>query len=293
MHMNSMCIPCILSKEEQQIRSYTDEEAKSAYLHRVLELLYRRGLADSAPCLVEQINETYREFWGREVDYGPQKQVYNRLLLELEPKIEEQIRRSSDSMRECIKYVCAANYIDFSAVADVNQHTLEELMGQAAREQVDEGEYEAFLKDLKQAKTLAYLTDNCGEIVLDKVFIKHIRERFPHIGITAIVRGKPVINDATLEDAEEVGLTELVSCIGSGSGAPGTVVGLLGEEARQVLLGADLVISKGQGNFEGLYGEGLNPYYLFLCKCELFVRRFGLKQFSSVFRKEERIHGCL
>ena len=57
--------------------------------------------------------------------------------------------------------------------------------------------------------------------------------------------------------------------------------------------GADVVISKGQGNFEGLYGEGVNPYYLFLCKCELFVRRFGLKQFSSVFRKEERIHGCL
>lgn len=87
-----------------------------------------------------------------------------------------------------------------------------------------------------------------------------------------------------------MGLTELVPCIGNGNGASGSVIKRFGKEARQLLLDADMVISKGQGNFEGLFGEGLNPYYFFLCKCELFVRRFGLKQYESVFIKEERIH---
>lgn len=63
----------------------------------------------------------------------------------------------------------------------------------------------------------------------------------------------------------------------------------LSQEAKQILTEADVIISKGQGNFESLFGEGLNPYYIFLCKCELFVRRFGLRQYSSVFVKEERI----
>lgn len=132
---------------------------------------------------------------------------------------------------------------------------------------------------------MVYLTDNCGEIVLDKLFIRHIREEFPGLRITAIVRGEDVINDAT----REVRLTDLVPCIGNGNAAPGTVIKRLSEEAREALFSADVIISKGQGNFESLYGEGLNPYYLFLCKCELFVKRFGLAQYESVFAREERI----
>jgi uncharacterized protein with ATP-grasp and redox domains len=92
-----------------------------------------------------------------------------------------------------------------------------------------------------------------------------------------------------MEDAKEVGLTDIVLCIGNGNGAPGTVMENLSEEARQAISEADMVISKGQGNFESLCGEGVNPYYFFLCKCELFVRRFGLKQYESVFMREERI----
>lgn len=84
-------------------------------------------------------------------------------------------------------------------------------------------------------------------------------------------------------------LTDIVPCIGNGNAAPGTVIKRLSEEARKALFSADVIISKGQGNFESLYGEGLNPYYLFLCKCELFVQRFGLARYESVFAREERI----
>lgn len=286
MRANSMCISCILAKQEKQIRQFQDDTKKPEYMHQVLEILYQYGQTKSSPWLAEQIDHVHKMFWGETQDYTAVKQKYNRLLLDWEQEIEKRVQ---NSLKECIKYVCAANYIDFSAVENVNEQTFERLLEKAGHETVPEEEYVKFLEDLEAAEKLVYLTDNCGEIVLDKLFIKCMKNLYPRLQITAIVRGEEVLNDATLADAREVGLTDVVPCIGNGNGAPGTVLDRLSEEARKTLSDADVVISKGQGNFESLFGEGVNPYYLFLCKCELFVRRFGLEQYASVFLKEERM----
>ena len=291
MRANSMCISCILKKQEKLIRDFSDEDKKSQYINRVLEILRKHGQTESSPWLAEKINQLYEECWGEGEDYIDTKQRYNQLLMSKEKEILSCINNSDDCIRECIKYVSAGNYIDFSAVDNVNEHTLDELLQKVNEENISEIEYFNFKRDLEQAKKLVYVTDNCGEILLDKIFIKCIENKYPKLKITVIVRGQNVINDATIEDAKQVGLTDIVTCIGNGNGAPGTVIKLLGEEAKQTLLEADMIISKGQGNFESLFGEGLNPYYIFLCKCELFVRRFGLKQYESVFMKEERIKG--
>lgn len=291
MRANSMCISCILKKQEKLIRDFSDEDKKSQYINRVLEILRKHGQTESSSWLAEKINQLYEECWGEGEDYTVTKQRYNQLLLSKEKEILSCINNSNDCIRECIKYVSAGNYIDFSAVDNVNEHTLDELLQKVNEENISEIEYFNFKRDLEQAKKLVYVTDNCGEILLDKIFIKCIEDQYPKLKITVIVRGQNVINDATIEDAKQVGLTDIVTCIGNGNGAPGTVIKLLSEEAKQALLEADMIISKGQGNFESLFGEGLNPYYIFLCKCELFVRRFGLKQYESVFMKEERIKG--
>ena len=289
MHANSMCISCLIAKQEKEIRQYSDENKKSEYMHQLLEILYKHGQSESAPWISEQINQLYENFWGKVEDYTLLKRKYNTLLLDKESEIEHRIRKSDDPIKTCIKYVCAANYIDFFAVGNVDEQTCEKLLEKAESELIQEEEYLNFRNDLAKAKKLVYLTDNCGEIVLDKLFIRFLKEKYPRLKITAIVRGKNVINDATLEDAEEVGLTDVVPCIGNGNSAPGTVFKKLNEESKKVLLEADLIISKGQGNFESLFGEGINPYYLFLCKCELFVNRFGLQQYGPIFMKEERI----
>ena len=291
MRANSMCISCILGKQEKLIRDFSDEDKKSQYINRVLEILRKHGQTESSPWLAEKINQLYEECWGEGEDYTVTKQRYNQLLLSKEKEILSCINNSNDCIRECIKYVSAGNYIDFSAVDNVNEHTLDELLQKVNEENISEIEYFNFKRDLEQAKKLVYVTDNCGEILLDKIFIKCIEDKYPKLKITVIVRGQNVINDATIEDAKQVGLTDIVTCIGNGNGAPGTVIKLLSEEAKQALFEADMIISKGQGNFESLFAEGLNPYYIFLCKCELFVRRFGLKQYESVFMKEERIKG--
>lgn len=289
MHASSKCMSCIIVRQDKQINQFSDENKKSEYMHQVLEILYQHGQTESSPWIAERINQLYESFWGKSEDYAAVKQKYNKLLLDKENEIEQHICKAADPVRECIKYVCAANYIDFSAVENVNEQTFEKLLEKAGNETVAQEEYLQFRNDLERADKLVYLTDNCGEIVLDKLFISFMKKAYPRLQITAVVRGSSVINDATMEDAAEVGLTDLVPCIGNGNGAPGTVFKRFSEDAKRVLLDADLIISKGQGNFEGLFGEGMNPYYLFLCKCELFVHRFGLKQYESVFIKEERI----
>ena len=118
---------------------------------------------------------------------------------------------------------------------------------------------------------------------------KILKEKYPNLDITVIVRGYPVVNDATMEDAEEIGLTDLVRVIGNGSNVGGTWIPGITSEARDLLYDADLIIAKGQGNFETLNDCGLNIYYLFLCKCDLFQRRFHAENLQGMFLNERRL----
>lgn len=289
MRTNPRCIACITSKQEKLISRFPDTAKKAEYMQRIHSLLDSFAANESTPQLSERINTLYREFWNCCEDYSELKTKYNALLLEKESALESKIRNTADPLKECIKYVCAANYIDFSAVENVSESTFEMLLSRVELEDVPQSEYYHFSRDLASAHRLVYLTDNCGEIVLDKLFIKLIKEACPNLEITVIVRGDDVLNDATMKDAIQVGLTDIALCIGNGNAAPGTVLSRLSKEAKDRLLCADVIISKGQGNFESLYGDGLNPYYKFLCKCEMFIERFSLPKFSSVFIKEERI----
>ncbi len=289
MTANVTCISCIIKKQEQRIRTCTDERKKSAFMHELLKIIYEHGQAESAPWLSMQADGLHRAYFGETVDYRALKRRYNRLMLAQEDALEQKVRASENPLYTCIKYVCAGNYIDFGALDDVNEDVLAQILEKAANEHISGQTYEKFERDLKNAGQLVYAADNCGEIVLDKLFLKLLQERWPKLSVTVLVRGADVLNDATLEDAAEVGLDQVAHCIGNGSAMPGTVLKELSAEAREALLAADVVISKGQGNFESLYDSGLNPYYLFLCKCELFVRRFGLPQYASVFAKEEDI----
>lgn len=293
MHANVSCIACMIGQQEKSIRSFQDERKKSAYIHEVLKILYEEGQTHSCPWLLMRITEIYNRYFEQTVDYSSIKHRYNQYMLTKEQRIEKQIRSSEDRIRTCITYVCAGNYIDFGPSGKIDDSILDRLLEKAGEETVSETELESLKADLAGAKELVYLTDNCGEIVMDKIFIRILKEQYPSLHVTAILRGAPAINDATPADAEEVGLTELADCMGNGAAITGTDLSAISEEARQAIQKADVIISKGQGNFEGLYGEGMNPYFLFLCKCELFVRRFGLKQFSSVFAREDHLMGTV
>lgn len=285
---NSRCIACILSKQERRIRKDSDEQKKKEYIHQVLKILYDCGTKECAPMVEKRIKDIYREYYEEEVDYPALKHKYNQYMLEKEEEIRAQIQKNND-IETCIKYVCAGNYIDFGVANKIDDRLLKQLLDKVNELQISKEEVTHLETELAQAKTLLYITDNCGEIVLDKIFIEELKNKYKNLEITAMVRGGIASNDATMEDAIEVGLPQIVPVIGNGADIMGTVKEQLSEEARRKIEEADIIIAKGMGNFESMYQEGMNPYYLLLCKCELYKETFKVEMFQPIFCKEERL----
>lgn len=290
MKLNPFCMCCALNKQEKKIRHYPDMERKTEYMKKVMALIANTEEKDCAPSLSVDIQKLYSSFWDCPMeDFTEIKREYNQLMLNMEDSLENKIRKSEDPLEKSLLYARIGNYIDFAALSNVDQATVLTLLEEKSTEALDEEEYRNFLRDLSSAKKLVYLTDNCGEVVLDKLAVKILKEKYPDLDITVIVRGYPVVNDATMEDAEEIGLTDLVRVIGNGSNVGGTWIPGITSEARDLLYDADLIIAKGQGNFETLNDCGLNIYYLFLCKCDLFQRRFHAENLQGMFLNERRL----
>ena len=290
MKLNPFCMCCALNKQEQKIRHYPDMEKKTEYMKKVMALIANTEEKDCAPSLSVDIQKLYSSFWDCPIeDFTEIKREYNQLMLNMEDSLENKIRKSEDPLEKSLLYARIGNYIDFAALSNVDQATVLTLLEEKSTESLDEEEYRNFLRELSSAKKLVYLTDNCGEVVLDKLAVKILKEKYPNLDITVIVRGYPVVNDATMEDAEEIGLTDLVRVIGNGSNVGGTWIPGITSEARDLLYDADLIIAKGQGNFETLNDCGLNIYYLFLCKCDLFQRRFHAENLQGMFLNERRL----
>lgn len=294
MKISATCIRCLLDRQEERIRQMEDEDVKSAYLKEVAGIIVSSGEDATAPYLVYGINRVYRRYFGSLPDYEKEKKEFNALMLGLESELEADIRMGTDReevLRYALNYARTANYIDYGATNHVEKETLLGLLREAKGEALDAAVLKSLRNELETAGKLAYLADNCGEIVADKLLIKILKEQYPQLEITVIVRGMPVLNDAVPGDAEDVGLKDMVKVIGNGNGVAGTQWNLLSEEAEHALSGADVILSKGQGNFETIHGCGLNIYYLFLCKCEWFTKRFGMERLKGVFVNERDIAG--
>lgn len=290
MKLNPYCMCCAVNKQEEKIRKFPDMDKKTEYMKKVMSILSSAEEQDCSPSLSVEIKKLYSEFWNCPAeDYTEIKKEFNQLMLNVEASVEEKIRTSADPLETVLLYARIGNYIDFAALENVSQETMLKLLENENQEPLSQTEYANFQTDLSTAKTLVYLTDNCGEIVLDKLAVKILKEKYPQLNITVIVRGYPVVNDATMEDAEEIGLTDIVKVTGNGSNVGGTWFPGLSNEARTLLEQADVILAKGQGNFETMNDCGLNVYYLFLCKCDLFQRRFHAKALQGMFLNERRI----
>ncbi|MCI9058509.1 MAG: DUF89 family protein, partial [Lachnospiraceae bacterium] len=228
------------------------------------------------------------KYYGKDDRISDMKREFNQLLLQMEEDLSRKIHEAKDSLREAIRFARIGNYIDFSAVENV---TKEEFMSlfYNEKDEIEESEYQHFLGELEKASELVYIMDNCGEIVLDKIVLRQLKKAYPELHITAMVRGGEAINDVTLEDAEMVGITEEVPVITNNSSIQGVIYDKLTEEGKKILDAADLILAKGQGNFESLHGCGKNIYYLFLCKCQHFSKQFGVERFQGMLINEKRV----
>ena len=286
MVINENCKVCQIKRNIDKYPLNAIEEEIKEYQHKVKEIVENSdGL--STPQVAEKMDDLRREIFGNVIDYTEIKQHYNQLMLDHFPYIKNKVDTSENHLKTAIQYAMVGNYIDFGALENVNEGELKVQLDEAVNITIDSKLLDVFKNDLVNAKKLVYFTDNCGEIVTDKLLISTLRDINPNLHITVIVRGKPVLNDATLEDAKYIHMEDVAQkVLGNGTGLPGNVVGAISKESMDEVENADLLISKGQGNYEGLSGCGLNIYYLFLCKCEMFMRRFGVEQFTGIMARE-------
>ena len=290
MKASKECYECCIRKAEGLLVQYEVKEPLcSDILNEVKETVRRVQEEDSAPELMTEITAVLEKYIQIGDAYAEPKRRYNQVLLEREEEIRRKIEGAKDPFLAGIQTAITGNYIDFGAMSDVNEEQLNRLLEQRNEIRLDPEELEHLRGELEQARKLVYLLDNAGEIVLDKMFMEILKKLYPKLRITAVVRGAPVLNDVTIEDAKETGLTDVVQVISNGTDIPGTPLEKISKEARQEICSADLCIAKGQGNFETLQGCGENVYYLFLCKCSLFVKRFGVEQFAPVLKNEKRM----
>ena len=284
--IDSQCIQCHLRRNLETARKLGTEAQATAFAKELLKLYLSAPEEVSSPWLAPATAELFQRFYGVPEDrFREEKEISNRFVLERLDDIRARVEGAEDPLLAGLRFAILGNYIDFSALQ--GQVSFQELDGllDRAEEMTPAGDGYAHLRsDLKTAKSLLYLTDNAGEIGFDRVFAEAIHEQYPQLEITFCVRGGPAMNDALKADAELMGIPFPV--IDNGNRVAGTQIDQLSDDAKQALDGADVIIAKGQGNVETMYGCGYNVYYAFLVKCERFVAEFGQPKLTPMLLRE-------
>jgi len=217
--------------------------------------------------------------------YQEIKQKSNRISLRLLGKLKNKVKHSNDRLLKALELAIAGNIIDFGVKNNLN------VKAELKRILVEESKtihkksifhYSEFKRTLKGAKNILYLADNAGEVVFDRVLVEEIKKDFPDKDIYYAVKAKPIINDALLEDAKVCGIDKFVRVISNGTDAPGTILALCSKEFKRIYKSADMIISKGQGNFESLSQEKRPIFFLFMVKCPVVAEESGCKMGSIV-----------
>jgi uncharacterized protein with ATP-grasp and redox domains len=225
----------------------------------------------------QRIHRVIKMISGNPDPYQGVKENFTRYALQLYPQCSKAVELSPSPFETALRFAAAANAIDFGAVADVEQPGCRLFMQQALCAKLC-GDVVPLQKAARSARRILYLGDNAGEIVFDRLLI----EQLPTERVTFCVRGAPVINDATMADAQAAGITGLVETIGNGSDAPGTILAECSDHFRRRFEAADLVISKGQGNFESLSEADKKIFFILKVKCRVIARHIGCAPGSLV-----------
>lgn len=257
------CIPCFARQALEAARFVTDDPAVHEQAVRsVLRTVAEMDLTQCPPVIAQRFHRELREITGVADPYRAAKDRFNRMALEMLPGLQRQVSTAADPLAVALRLAIAGNVIDLGLNGGLTEQEARRAVANTLHEPFS-GDTDEFAGAVREADNILYLADNAGEIVFDRLLI----ERIGPAPITVAVRGRPILNDATLTDAKAAGLADIVEVIDNGSDAPGTLLGDCSEAFRARFAAADLIIAKGQGNFETLSGNPANIYFLFKAKC--------------------------
>jgi len=276
--MHTECVNCFLLQSNKLFTNYRirGELAKDIILRFRLFIDDHKNNNLSAPeasCLLHRL---MKKASGIDDLYKKEKKEYNTLLMSLEEEIRDIINKSDNPFQTALRYALAGNIIDFGPPG---QFDIYKTLSLAVSKKPAIDHSRLLLEALKNASTVLYLGDNAGEIVLDKLFI----ETIGHPDLYFAVRGGNIINDVTKEDAKVVGMTKIAKVISNGYSAPSTMVERCSATFREIYHKADVIISKGQGNLEGLIDETQKKiFFLLTIKCKVMAEITGAKEGDAV-----------
>ena len=284
--MNAQCYLCHLKRNTETALAMAGEAAATAFAKGLMQLYLDAPKEKGSPWFGPGVTALLEKHCGLTEDrFKAEKEESNRFVLQRLGDIRSRILSAEDPLYAALQMAVLGNYIDFSALkGEVSFEKLDEMLEKAGEIALDRENYEKLRADLEKGKSLLYITDNAGEIGFDRLLAEQIAAQYPQLQITFCVRGGPASNDATREDAREVGIPFPV--IDNGCTVAGTELELLPEAAMKIFEKADVILSKGQANVETLYGCGLNIYYLFLIKCERFQVYFGKEKLTPMLLTE-------
>jgi uncharacterized protein with ATP-grasp and redox domains len=275
------CIACLVRQSLDSIRLQTsDEEVHERLLRQVLRWASEMDFRQSPPEMAQRVHREMRKLTGQSDPYWNIKDRFNRLAAELYPTLEQWVEDSDNPLETAVRLAMAGNVIDFGVNSHVSKEQVLEAVRHALSASID-GDLRTFSETVSAATDILYLADNAGEIVLDRLLI----ERLPREQVTVAVRGFPVINDATRVDAEQIGLTELVEVIDTGSDVPGVILDQCRDSFREHFDRAQLIIAKGQGNYETLSDVNRDIFFLLKAKCQVIARHIGCEVDALVLRR--------
>lgn len=275
------CYPCFFTQAIRTSRMITSDEKKIwQILNEVSLSLPEIHFGATPPEIGREVYRIISKRTGIKDPYRKIKEKCTRQALSLYPELKKLINSSEDRLMTAIRISIAGNIIDFGANFDFD---LKKDVGTTLSQDFSINHYREFCEALDKARKILYLADNAGETVFDRFLIEEINKP-----VIYVVRAHPIINDATREDALLAGIDKVAEIVSSGCDAPGNILKFCSDEFLKVYRSADLIISKGQGNYEGLSDEDRPIFFLLKTKCHVIARDIGIDEGSIVLMKASK-----
>ncbi len=271
MELYSKCVTCVMENVLQCAeRLGVGEAERVALVGRICrEMASDIDRTSCSPILTEVAYGVLREFTGIEDPFAEEKRILDEAMSSMEERFFELSSTMEDPIEGALVLSGTANLMDLGAFKTVDPDEVTDIMAEELlSRRLPRAPYEVFLNLLGRHRRLLIIGDNCGEIVLDKVVIRRMKQRWPDLAVTYGVRGRPILNDATEAEAKRVGMNDLAAVVSTGVGTPGFVREMASSRFGALYDQAPLVLAKGVGNFEAADFGDDRVFHLFVIKCE-------------------------
>lgn len=271
MKLHLECIPCYIRQALEAAQMVTEDKKLQEQILRESLIVASKFDTESSGFITQaKIQNVIKEILPDGDPYREVKEKYNCITLGLADELKRVIEISTDPFETSLRISLAGNIIDFGPNITLNKKIIKEAIKKSLSQNLDEEKIKLLKENIDNAKRILFIGDNAGEIVLDKIFI----EKLPKEKITYVVRGGYALNDATMQDAKMVGMTDTVRVITTGLDMPAAILPLCSKDFLVNYKRADLIIAKGQGNYEALCEEDKNIFFLLKIKCTIIAKNF-------------------